>query len=350
MKDPLNDQLKELSEVLNIEVKHQQALKQRILLQQTAPKRSYKKYWLAVVAMCLLFLLSPFYSSTMANLAAKILHLDIQPSYSEDRAINSDITGQIVELIQQEGYEVSFVGATPSPFTIKIGVTLTNTPLKDVKKHLQPIVETFLYENGIDDYKLVIREAEQLEERPKRLSKTNAVYESARQIVKDVFTKFGFEEEANYELAGLKDNLYSYTLKIDMPDHIKEQEDIIDTIEKEIEAHDLDIQEIEVTTFNFKHRMQSNRWGYIASDIYDALIGKSRYQVTGLSYKVKKGHSNVYLKTDWEQPPTNEITEEITNAINTYLQLPEVQEQMENDPYTIKLLLKNEDAFITITN
>lgn len=350
MKDPLNDQLKELNEELHIDAKHQQALKQRILLQQTVTKRTYKKRWLAVATMCLLFLLSPFYSSTMANLAAKILPLDIQPSYSESEAMKAHITGQISELVQQEGYEVSFVGTTYSPFTIEIGVELTDTRLKDIKKHLQPLVETFLYENGIDDYKLLITKAEHSEVISESDATKRDVYEQVSQIVKDVFTTFGYEKEANYELAGFTKKWFSSTLIIDMPDHITEQKEIITAIEQEIKTQNLDIQEIEVTTFNLKHRLQSNRWGAIASDVHAALVGKSRYQVSGLSYKVKKGHAHIDLKTSWAQPPTDEITDEITNAINAYLQLPAVQELIGNDPYAIKLLLKNEESFITIMN
>ena len=135
-----------------------------------------------------------------------------------------------------------------------------------------------------------------------------------------------------------------------MPDHIQKSTEIIADIEKEIESQNLDVKDIEVNTFNFEHRQQDNRWAYIASDIYDAMAGKSTYQLTGVSYKVRKGHSYVSIKTDLDKPPSGEIIEEIQLAIQEYLALPETKEQIQNDNYTIQLLLKNGKSFVEITN
>lgn len=112
----------------------------------------------------------------------------------------------------------------------------------------------------------------------------------------------------------------------------------------------MNVKDIEVTTFNFEHRRQDNRWAYISSNIYDAMAGKSTYQLTGLSYKVRKGHSYVSIKTDLNQPPSEEIIKEIEKAVQDYLALPETKEVIQDDKYTVQFLLKNEESFIKITN
>lgn len=71
----------------------------------------------------------------------------------------------------------------------------------------------------------------------------------------------------------------------------------------------------------------------------------------GLSYKVRKGHSYVSIKTDFEQPPSEEIIEKIELSVQDYLALPDTKEVIQDDKYTIQFLLKNgEESFIRIKN
>ncbi|MDQ0232638.1 hypothetical protein [Metabacillus malikii] len=78
--------------------------------------------------------------------------------------------------------------------------------------------------------------------------------------------------------------------------------------------------------------------------------GKSTYQLTGFSYKVEKGHTDVKMKTDFEEQPSEEIRSYIEMKIQEYFSLQETKEQIENDKYTIRFLLKNGEAFLTIKN
>ena len=231
---------------------------------------------------------------------------------------------------------------------------MKDSTLKQATNDLEPKITYYLYENGYDEYELKISDAAETFSDSQVDEKGNlyedSPYDSLREIVKDVFASYGYAEEAEYELAGLKHTWFSYILIIDMPDHIKESTEIIANIEKEIESQNLDIKDIEVNTFNLEHRMQDNRWAYIASDIYDAMAGKSTYQLTGVSYIVKKGHSYVSIKTDLDKPPSEEIIQEIELAIQEYVALPEVKEQIQNDNYTIQFLLENEKSFVRITN
>lgn len=345
-----DEQFSELEEELKITEKSKNQLKYKISQNiNKREKHNRKRYFWIVVAVCMLFIVtSPFYSPTMARVAERILPISITPSYSNGQ-YNPDLTSQLAELVEREGYSFNSVGITPSPYTIEISLILKGSTLKQATENLEPKVTNFLYENGFDQYELIISEGTEAQIPPK--TEEDDTYEKVREIVKEVFSAYGYSKEADYELAGLQETWFSNIVLIDMPDHIDESNEIVKDIEKEIEAQDLNIKDIKVSTFNLNHRQQDNRWGYISSDIYNAMAGKSTYQVTGLSYKVRKGHAYVSIKTDFEQPPSEEIIEKIELSVQDYLALPDMKEVIQDDKYTIQFLLKNgEESFIKIKN
>lgn len=345
-----DEQFSELEEELKITEKSKNQLKYKILQNiNKREKHNRKRYFGIVVAVCMLFIItSPFYSPTMARVAERILPISITPSYSNGQ-YNPDLTSQLAELVEREGYSFNSVGIKPSPYTIEISLILKDSTLKQATENLEPKVINFLYENGYDQYELIISEGTEEQIPPK--TEEDDTYEKVREIVKEVFSAYGYAKEADYELAGLQETWFSNIVLIDMPDHVDESNEIVKDIEKEIEAQDINIKDIKVSTFNLKHRLQDNRWGYISSDIYNAMAGKSTYQVTGLSYKVRKGHSYVSIKTDFEQPPSEGIIEKIELAVQDYLALTDTKEVIQSDKYTIQFLLKNgEESFIKIKN
>ncbi|MCP3742772.1 DUF4030 domain-containing protein [Rossellomorea sp. BNER] len=345
----LDEQFRELEEDLRITDKSKDQLRSKIL--QNAhknKKRILKPYGWIAVAICMLFIItSPFYSSTMASIAEKIFPISITPSFSDGQN-NPGLTSQLFELVEKEGYTVNSVGITPSPYTIEISLILKDSTLKQATNDLEPKITNYLYEKGYDDYELKVTgvtEAPQVDQ-----GDETSLYDKVREIVKEVFASYGYAAEADYELVGLKKSWFSNIVTIEMPDHIQESTEIIADIEKEIESQNLDVKDIEVNTFNFEHRQQDNRWAYISSDIYDAMAGKSTYKLTGVSYKVKEGHSYVSIKTDLDKPPSEEIIQEIKLATQEYLALPETKKQIQNDNYTIRFLLNNGNYFVGITN
>ncbi|MFV2047429.1 DUF4030 domain-containing protein [Metabacillus sp. YM-086] len=348
----LDKQFKDLEEELKLTDKAKEQLKSKIMYNSHKTKKRNKKYygWVTAVTCILLIITSPLYSSKMASMASKILPISILPNYSNGQE-NPDLTSQLFELVEKEGYIVNSVGITPSPYTIEISLFLKDSTLKQAAEDLEPKVKSYLYENGYDKYELKVSEAAEAEALQEgQGDESSIVYEKISEIVKEVFVSYGYSKEADYELAGFKTSKDSNIVTIDMPDHIQESTEIVKEIEKKIESKKLDVEDIEVNTFNFSHRQQDDRWVYIASDIYDAMAGKSTYQLTGVSHEVKDGHTYVSIKTDLEKQPSKEIIQEIELAIQEYLVLPETKEKIVNDNYSIQFLLKNNKSFVKITN
>lgn len=348
----LDKQFKDLEEELKLTDRAKEQLKSKIMYNSHKTKKRKSKYygWVTAVTCILLIITSPLYSSKMASMASKILPISILPNYSNGQE-NPDLTSQLFELVEKEGYIVNSVGITPSPYTIEISLFLKDSTLKQAAEDLEPKVKSYLYENGYDKYELKVSEAAEAGAlKEGQGDESSIVYEKVKEIVKEVFISYGYAKEADYELAGLEATSSSNVVTIDMPDHIQESTEIVKEIEKKIESKNLDVEDIEVNTFNFSHRQQDDRWAYIASDIYDAMAGKSTYQLTGVSFKVKDGHTYVSIKTDLEKMPSKEIIQEIKLAIQEYLALPETKEQILNDNYSIQFLLKNKKSFVKITN
>jgi len=348
----LDEQFRELEKELKLTDKAKAQLRNKIMHNtHKTKKRKFKYYgWVTAVTCILLIITSPLYSSKMASMASKILPISILPNYSNGQE-NPDLTSQLFELVEKEGYIVNSVGITPSPYTIEISLFLKDSTLKQAVEDLEPKVKSYLYKNGYDKYELKVSEAAEAEALGEgQGDESSIIYEKVREIVKEILTSYGYAKEAEYELAGLKTSRSSNIVTIDMPEHIQESTEIVTEIEKKIESINLDVEDIEVNTFNFSHREQDDRWAYIASDIYNAMAGKSIYQLTGVSYKVKEGHTYVSIKTDLEKEPSKEIIQEIKLAIQEYLVLPETKEQILNDKYSIQFLLKNKKSFLEITN
>ncbi|PFG05175.1 DUF4030 domain-containing protein [Bacillus sp. es.034] len=343
------DPFKELEEQLKVTDGSKEQLRSKIMQSTNEKKKIHFKKYIWIAAACILFLVtSPFYSTTMASIVAKVLPITITPQISDGEP-NPNLTSDLFKLVEKQGYRVSSVGTTPSPFTIQVSLHLGDSTLKQAKEDLESKITNYLYENGYDDYELKIIKAPEVPTR-EGSDDLNKKYDQVREIVKEVFASYGYVEEAEYELAGMKGTGASAIVTIDMPDHIDESKEIIADIEKEIEKQNLDVKDVEVDTFNLNHRQQDNRWSMISSDIYDAMAGKSMYQLAGLSYQVKDGHSYVWIKTDLDKPLPQEQIDEIKKAIKDYLALPETKEQIRNDEYTIEFLLKNGKSFVEISN
>lgn len=343
-----DDQFRELEDQLRLTDQSKDQLRSKILQSAHENKKRYIKHYVWLAAACVIFIITtPIYSSTMASIASKISPIKI-PSTFTNEPNDSDMTTRLFELVEKEGYTVNSVGVTPSPYTVEVSLILKDSSLQHAADNLKPLITDYLYENGYDEFELKVLEAP--EAPPSNDEDKSNLYEQIRQIVKAEFETHGYAEEAGYELAGLKNTLFSNIVTIEMPDHIKEQTKIVEGIKREFELKNLDVKDIEVNTFNLKHRQQDDRWGYISMEIYNAMAGKSTYKLTGVSYKVKKGHSTVSIKTDLGNPPAKEIIQEVEREIEKFLDLPEMKQQTQNDTYTIKLLLKNEQSFIEITN
>lgn len=332
-----DNHFKELEEQLKIKKPHLNRLKSSICLASSKPKRSMKPIWIPALVLSGIMMLSfPFYSPALAEIVAKVKPLVI----SEQSSSSSPITTELTTVLSTNGYDVSSVGFLTKENMIEIGLEKGHE--YDLSK-IEEIAQSYLTEQGYDLYTIDIVEMKSMG------YVGNPIYEDVEKIVKDVFAEYGYAKEADYQLASLQGTWFSNILLLDMPDHIEESAEIVESIEAKIEEQDLDVKKVEVTTFNLAHRILDNAWGAAASTIYNTMAAQSTYQLEGLSYSVKKGHAIIKLKTMWETEPTVELATEIEQEIISYLQSDEVKSYLPEPSYTIKFV-NGEKTLLEMSN
>ncbi|MFJ7733636.1 hypothetical protein ACIQXF_17360 [Lysinibacillus sp. NPDC097231] len=165
----LDEKFRELEEELKITETSKYQLRNKIL--ENAHENKKRNFKGLIVVACMLFIIaSPFYSSTMASMADKILPISITPSFSGGQH-NPDLTSQLAKLVEKEGYTVNFVGINPSPYTIEISLILKDSTLKQATDDLESKITNYLYENGYDKYELKISEVTEAPSKIKGMTK-----------------------------------------------------------------------------------------------------------------------------------------------------------------------------------
>lgn len=343
-----DDQFRELEKGLRMSNRAKEQLRTKIVQKAYMNKKNVKPYGIIAAACAAILIVLPYSSPTMASIAEKILPISITPSFFAKEQ-NSDLISELFDLVEREGYTVYSAGITPSPYTIDISLELKEETLQQATAVLEPLITDYLYKNGYDKYELKLSEAGKTDQHDSGQDKY-ILYDSVRKIVKDVFASYGYAEEAGHVLAFFNDSSSAPVVSLEVPDYIQEGKAIVEDIKKEIQAQRIDVENIEVTVVDMEERLQENRWALIASDLFDGMAGKSTYQLQGVSFRVDGGSSNVFIKTDFDQPPSRTIIQEIEEAVKQYFALPEVKEKIQNDKYTIQFLQKNGKPFLEIVN
>lgn len=335
MKFSDND-FKQLDAQLKIKQPHLNQLKTSIRLASTQPKRSKKRVWIPTAAFLAMLLVSfPLYSPALAAIVAKV-----KPLVISEQSSSSPILDELTTALSTNGYDVSSVGFLTKDNVIEIALEKNHDY---VLSEIEAIVQSYLAEQGYDLYTIEFVEVKSSN------YVSNPIFDDVQQIVEDVFTSYGYATEAKYGLVGLRKSLFSNVLLLDMPDHISESAEIVQSIESKIEEQQLDIKKVDVTTFNFAHRMLDDAWGGAASTIYNAMAAQSAYQLEGLSYSVKKGHATIKFKTAWTSKPSDELVKNIEQKIVTYIQSEEVKAFLPKPSYTIRFI-NGENTWLEISS
>ncbi|MGI2326873.1 hypothetical protein [Planococcus sp. YIM B11945] len=346
--DQLGDSLKKVDTQLQMDSEQHNLLKKRIVLEsRKAPvplKRKLNKTWLSLAAAIFLLVgFSPFYSTSMASLAAKILPLKI--SSVENQSGSPEFVNGIMEIVSGNGYEMGGLGILPDPYTIDVSVMAGQGDLKEVKENLQPQIEQYLADQGVDKYKLLISVEKRSEESDFGDPELLANIEKLNLIYKDVLSNLGYPEFA--ERSGI--SFSNDTAYIELPDTVKESEEIRSALLTAIQKEKLPIEKVDVQLYNEKEREQNMQWSMIGDEIYNALAGKSAYDVTGYSYGYTGKTGFIEIKTKLSQNTSIDILASIETAIRDYLASDEINTQIAGDGYNIKLLDKNNNSLVKIT-
>lgn len=337
--EELDESLKKLDQHIRTKAENHEQLRHRILSETQSPlskTTSTKKIWLSVAAVFMLFLgTSPFYSTTMASLVAKIVPLEI-------RADDETTIDEVKAVIKDAGYEISSIGMLVKPYTVHVSLMENEDSLAKMKEVLTPKIEALLYERGVDDYKLEITQYENIEppENDREFTKT---MERVSSIIQEAFRHYGYSG-VSYGIS------VGNIVEFDMPDHIEEAEEILKYVEEAIKKEKLDVKQVKLNFYNAKHRKLDSSASIIVSEIYESLAGKSIYKVNGISYKVEKGVINIWIKSKLPENPDEQMIKDIERAIREFMLSTEAKDSIQDNPYKIELLSKSKKVLLKVTN
>ncbi len=341
-----SEPFKELNDEFRLTEKAKSSLRNRILT--SSPKiRSKKPYWITAVITIIIILFSPLYSTTMADVANKILPLEIKNTNGEHKLID-----QLDELFKKNGYKNVTIGETFGN-NYKISIGLSNVSDKELKKSqskMTPSIKKLLTEQGIDDYHLDFYSNEVSHDKSHEKWDTNI--DKVSTFTKTIFKKYGYSGDEYDTLAGLQKNWFSYTIYLEMPDDIPKltQKNIINDLKEAAKKQDIKLKEIKVHHFNIRKREIEDIMMGIARDLGEAVKGKSYFNMKTTMHMARKEHGYAYIETKFTAPPSNEIQQELKNAISTYLKRSSVQKELNGIDYTVGVRLANGDSFISFTN
>ena len=145
------ENFKDLDRELKIKDHAFKRLKYSILAQDSQKKRSKKPFVMVLATACmLLFVTSPLYSPVMAKLAAKIVPIEIYPSFTSNRE-DTGLPTKLMEYLTTQGYDVNSIGVLTTN-VIEISLISEQLFSKQVEEQLTANVNTFLADNGYDLY------------------------------------------------------------------------------------------------------------------------------------------------------------------------------------------------------
>lgn len=346
-----SEPFKELNDEFRLTEKAKSSLRRRIL---TAPPkiRSKKPYWITAVITIIIVLFSPLYSTTMADVANKILPLEIKNTNGEHKLFD-----QLDELFKKNGYKNVTIGESfGNNYKISIGLSnVSDKELKKIQGKMTPSIKKLLIKQGIDDYQLDFynNEISKNDNRNiKRYEEMDSIYDQVLKSTTAIFKKYGYSGEEYDTLAGLQKNWFSYTIDLEMPDDIPKstQNEIINDLKEAAKEQDIKLKEIKVHHFNLRKREIEFIMMGIAGDLGEAVKGKSYFNMKTTTHMARKEHGYAYIDTKFTAPPSKEIQQELKDAISTYLKKSSVQKELKNIDYTVGVRLANGDSFISFTN
>jgi hypothetical protein len=346
--EELSESLKKIDQQLQLGDGPHDQLKERILLESRktpiVPKKRFTKTLLAAAATIFLLVgFSPFYSTSMASLAAKILPLKI--SSDENQSGSVEFSNGLMEIVDKNGYQIGGLSITPDPYTFDLFVMEGQGSLKEIQNVLRPQIEQYLADQGIDKYVLKISLQKNVEEADFADEAFLEDMKTLNSLFQEILINFGYSDFAMQSGVSISDG----TASIELPDTIKESEEIRSALLTAIQKEKLLIENVDVELYNEKEREQDMLWSTIGDEIYNALAGKSAYDVTGYSYLYTGKTGFIEIQTKLSQNTSIEILTNIETAIREYLASDEIQYQIISDGYNIKLMDKNNKSLMKIT-
>ncbi|MCQ9285153.1 DUF4030 domain-containing protein [Priestia aryabhattai] len=350
-----NDSLKQLNDDIVWNQDQKQKQKERLLQTidslDTSYERRFKKNFfstkrimilrnilysgIAVVILSGVFISSGFVSPAMAQVVAKVPYLG-QLFYPKE-----PLGDEIVNTVRKKGYNINGVSISlqGSKNSIEVHVVGSESYYNEVKGDIEKIVSDIIQKRNYDTYTFkVTREVPVVEEEeeelgPEEKKRQNIIDDLSNTLDSLDYPILEYGTRMNRDKEGKEHP--AVHLQIPDTEPKNRVEEIKEVFNKVLAKNDAKGMPIEIERINMKKNEQSMRWGDIADDVGEDLIGKEKYHVKTVGSSI---HPNPQLSVNTllgHSSDDKAFAKELEKVINEFLTTKKMKKKIKSDPYQI---------------
>lgn len=285
----------------------------------------------AIVVLTGAFISSAFVSPAMAQVVAKIPYLG-QLFHTEP------LGDEIADTVRQKGYNIRGVSVSyqGSKNSITVSVVGSASYYNGVKEDIEKIISDIIQKRNYDTYTFkVIREVPDVEEKEELSAEEKKVQDIAEDLSNTLFSSNYSILELGTSMNRDKEGKVHPTVHLQIPNAERRIEEIKGVINKILAQNDAKGMPIEIQKVDMKKSEQSMRWGDIADDVGEDLLGKEKYHVKMVGYSVHP-EPQVLINTSLGHSSSDKtFAKELEKVINEFLTTEKMKKKIKGDSYQI---------------
>ncbi|KMN92389.1 DUF4030 domain-containing protein [Priestia aryabhattai] len=352
--DKDNDSLKQLNDAIVWNQDQKQKQKERLLQTidslDTSQERRFKKNFfsnkqniilrnilysgIAVVILSGVFISSGFVSPAMAQVVAKVPYLG-QLFYTKE-----PLGDEIVNTVRKKGYNINgaSISLQGSKNSINVHVVGSESYYNEVKRDIEKIVSDIIQKRNYDTYTFKVTREVPVVEEEEELSAEEKKMQNISEDLSNIL------DSLNYPILELsvgidRDNegKTQPTVYLQIPNTETENrvEEIKGVVNKVLAQNDAKGMSIEIEKIDMKKSEQRMRWGDIADDVGEDLIGKEKYHVKTVGSSIQPNPQLSVYTSLGHSSDDKAFAKELEKVINEFLTTKKMKKKIKGDPYQI---------------
>ena len=294
---------------------------------------SKKLSYMSILAVLLLSLLigSVFVSPAMAKVASNIPYLS---AFFKTKPVENLIDNKL----KNDGYKISDIDFRVKNKTLTISIAGSDQYYLSVKDQVKNIAENVLTSKKYDAYH--VKTTKNSKRQPPSLDNR---YKVAADAIRTINKKLDKEDinvlSTRFALSSSK--IMQFNIKI--PGTEKQTTEIKKVYSSVLQTKSIGPYVIHFQTIDVKEKDEKDRWRPVITTIFDGLLAKKEYKVTGESYSFSSLTLTLKIKTSIQSsnPEAEELGDKIEKAIIDFIKSKEIEDKIKNDPYNIIVLSKD---------
>jgi hypothetical protein len=308
----------------------------RVKKERTILKNRFVTIPVAVAAACCLFIGAAFISPSVANIAAAFPYLNL---VFEEKIDAKPLISDINKAIREQDFQLQDIVVSVDNTTREVTVMVLGSEeyFNEVRAPIKSLIEDLLKAKNHESFKVNMlndpETARIFKEMMENPSAEEVELEKVSTIVGDVLENYGYDKGGVGVRKGRIDleNIPNTEIKV---------EEIKANIIEELRNAGMGEYEVKVHLFDEKASERVSKFMPIYHTITDGLMAKPEYyKIDSVGSSSKKDYFYIEVRTTI--PSTDPNIDEVVNTLEVtileFLQSPDIQKQIQNEPYKVTI-------------